>query len=488
MVGPPPIPKPSPVLKLAAHAQVCYRYDGERRVRCCPHCDEKLKDSDIYTDAKGWKFCRKCFRKGKGPIKMAMEKESITAGMVRGVLNRAVQGGADPGRLARFMQRANSWASNLGVRQRASAELGTLSQQAPLVAAAKGANPELASKLYSALNGPLEKVPQLYLGDARTKSVAIGAFRPENQQAISQPYIPHVIHEMGHLAALDNNARLLAVANRMGVDRQSPRVREALERLTNRRSARAYSNNPTAFTTLSASSLCLKHGRYTLPVTTPTNSVRCGGWVGDRGAGFAATGNTPFTDPKSMPLDLRQAVKYIGDAQPTRPTPRVLPAQLAAPPGPTPRVPPAQLAAPPVPQPKPAVPYATSALASPAPGRRPVPYLAAAGVGAAGLGAVGLGAYGLSGWNQPESELEEPKLAFEAAMGGRSESSPTAPVAEQATTSLEPPQPSQQTEPVRLTDHALLNQCDQPYNQNEYVLPSEMDMENQPGSVYAGCG
>lgn len=34
----------------------------------CPHCAEYLKSADIYTDKKGWHFCRACFRKGKGAI------------------------------------------------------------------------------------------------------------------------------------------------------------------------------------------------------------------------------------------------------------------------------------------------------------------------------------------------------------------------------------------------------------------------------------
>lgn len=36
----------------------------------CPHCGEYLTPKDIYTDKKGWTFCRACFRKGHGSIRL----------------------------------------------------------------------------------------------------------------------------------------------------------------------------------------------------------------------------------------------------------------------------------------------------------------------------------------------------------------------------------------------------------------------------------
>jgi len=43
-----------------------------RHGRCiiCPHCGKELTPKDIYTDKKGWTFCRACMRKGKGSIKI----------------------------------------------------------------------------------------------------------------------------------------------------------------------------------------------------------------------------------------------------------------------------------------------------------------------------------------------------------------------------------------------------------------------------------
>lgn len=43
----------------------------------CPHCGGSLQDKDIYTDKKGWKFCRVCFRKGRGA--MRVEEKSAAA-------------------------------------------------------------------------------------------------------------------------------------------------------------------------------------------------------------------------------------------------------------------------------------------------------------------------------------------------------------------------------------------------------------------------
>lgn len=37
----------------------------------CPHCGKWLDDDDVYTDKKGWSFCRSCFRKGRGAIRIA---------------------------------------------------------------------------------------------------------------------------------------------------------------------------------------------------------------------------------------------------------------------------------------------------------------------------------------------------------------------------------------------------------------------------------
>jgi broad specificity phosphatase PhoE len=51
-------------------------FDGNRRMFICPHCDKQLTPSDIYTDAKGWTFCRDCFRKGKGAIKLPEKRSS----------------------------------------------------------------------------------------------------------------------------------------------------------------------------------------------------------------------------------------------------------------------------------------------------------------------------------------------------------------------------------------------------------------------------
>lgn len=44
------------------------RRDSE--ILVCPHCNKELETKDIYRDAKGWTFCRPCFRKGKGSIKI----------------------------------------------------------------------------------------------------------------------------------------------------------------------------------------------------------------------------------------------------------------------------------------------------------------------------------------------------------------------------------------------------------------------------------
>lgn len=43
--------------------------DG-KEVDVCPHCGQTLDAKDIYTDKKGWSFCRRCFRKGKGAIRI----------------------------------------------------------------------------------------------------------------------------------------------------------------------------------------------------------------------------------------------------------------------------------------------------------------------------------------------------------------------------------------------------------------------------------
>lgn len=36
----------------------------------CPHCGKRLVEADIYTDKKGWSFCRACFRQGRGAIRI----------------------------------------------------------------------------------------------------------------------------------------------------------------------------------------------------------------------------------------------------------------------------------------------------------------------------------------------------------------------------------------------------------------------------------
>lgn len=43
-------------------------------VDICPHCAQPLEDKDIYTDRKGWMFCRKCFRKGKGAVRLPVKE------------------------------------------------------------------------------------------------------------------------------------------------------------------------------------------------------------------------------------------------------------------------------------------------------------------------------------------------------------------------------------------------------------------------------
>jgi hypothetical protein len=42
--------------------------DGKKTV--CPHCMEELTEESTYTDAKGWSFCRPCFRKGRGAVRI----------------------------------------------------------------------------------------------------------------------------------------------------------------------------------------------------------------------------------------------------------------------------------------------------------------------------------------------------------------------------------------------------------------------------------
>lgn len=44
------------------------RRDKLDKIVLCPHCGVELANKDIYTDNKGWHFCRKCLLKGKGSI------------------------------------------------------------------------------------------------------------------------------------------------------------------------------------------------------------------------------------------------------------------------------------------------------------------------------------------------------------------------------------------------------------------------------------
>lgn len=45
----------------------------------CPHCGERLTPSSVYTDKKGWKFCRPCFKKGHGAIRIDDEIKEAAA-------------------------------------------------------------------------------------------------------------------------------------------------------------------------------------------------------------------------------------------------------------------------------------------------------------------------------------------------------------------------------------------------------------------------
>ena len=49
------------------------RHDGA--VKVCPHCQKEVTPESVYTDAKGWKFHRPCFHKGRGSIDF--EKKSL---------------------------------------------------------------------------------------------------------------------------------------------------------------------------------------------------------------------------------------------------------------------------------------------------------------------------------------------------------------------------------------------------------------------------
>ena len=63
------------------------RHDGE--VKVCPHCHKEVTQGSVYTDAKGWKFHRPCFMKGKGSIDM--EKGGNLT--LRGLGGAAIGGG-----------------------------------------------------------------------------------------------------------------------------------------------------------------------------------------------------------------------------------------------------------------------------------------------------------------------------------------------------------------------------------------------------------
>lgn len=66
------------------------RHDG--KVRICPHCNQEVKEKDIYRDAKGWLFHRPCFMNGKGgSIKMGSQLPDL--------IQRLFNAGGRPGLL-----------------------------------------------------------------------------------------------------------------------------------------------------------------------------------------------------------------------------------------------------------------------------------------------------------------------------------------------------------------------------------------------------